>query len=265
MDLKELQTSTQQFRHPWEIARKNIILDKIDVIIRKYFNGRDNLNILDMGCGDAFLTEMIIEHLPSTVYYGVDINLSDEQFKSYQERFHKANVSFSRNLEFIYEKKVEKIDVVLLLDVIEHIENDISFLKSLSKHDFIGPETILFITAPAFQSLFSSHDSYLGHYRRYTNTSLKNIIKETDLYPRETGYFFTSAIFMRSLRVMYEKMSSRRNTGNSQLMDWKNKHNSTRIISKILLLDYYFTSFLAKMKIKLPGLSNYILCMKRAS
>ncbi len=265
MDLKEIQTSSPQFRHPWEIARKNIILDKIDFIIGKYFNGRDKLNILDLGCGDAFMTEMIIKHLPSTVFYGVDINLSDEQFKSYQERFREANVSFSGNLDFIYKKKVEKIDVVLLLDVIEHIENDISFLKSLSKHDFITPETIFFITAPAFQFLFSSHDTYLGHYRRYTNTSLKNIIKEAGFYPKEAGYFFSSAIFMRSLKLIYEKLPPRRNTGNSQLMDWKNKHNSTRIISKILLMDYYFTSFLAKMKIKLPGLSNYILCMKRAS
>ena len=55
---------------------------------------------------------------------------------------------------------------VILMDVLEHTFNDTEFLKEILKKT--PQDSFLFITVPSFQFLFSSHDVYLKHYRRYT-------------------------------------------------------------------------------------------------
>ena len=70
---------------------------------------------------------------------------------------------------------LEKFDTVIALNVIEHIENDslaIQNAKSLLRRN--GK---LIILVPAGQSLYNSLDRELGHYKRYSKTGLKNLIR----------------------------------------------------------------------------------------
>ena len=56
-------------------------------------------------------------------------------------------------------------DLVLSLDVIEHVENDVQIINSL--FDIVKPGGHLIVTVPAFQSLWSQHDEINHHKRRY--------------------------------------------------------------------------------------------------
>ncbi len=56
-------------------------------------------------------------------------------------------------------------DVVLLLDVIEHVDDDLATLRAARAG--VGEGGLLGVTVPAYQWLWSGHDEGLGHPRRY--------------------------------------------------------------------------------------------------
>lgn len=74
-----------------------------------------------------------------------------------------------------------------LFDVIEHIENDSLFLQEIAKSS--NPGTLIYVTVPAYQSLWSDTDDYAGHYRRYNKNMIKSLAKKSDLNLIYSGYF----------------------------------------------------------------------------
>lgn len=65
----------------------------------------------------------------------------------------------------------ERFDVVLALDVIEHVDDDVAALAALRER--LGAEGRLVVTVPAFPFLWGEHDVRNGHRRRYTRTTLR--------------------------------------------------------------------------------------------
>jgi SAM-dependent methyltransferase len=66
-----------------------------------------------------------------------------------------------------------RFDAVMLLDVLEHIENDVGLLLRLRKA--LKPEGVLVLKVPAGQWLYGSMDRAIGHYRRYSRQTLSHI------------------------------------------------------------------------------------------
>jgi hypothetical protein len=66
-------------------------------------------------------------------------------------------------------------DAVFLLDVIEHIQDDTSFLVAASRH--LRPGGLLVVNVPASTLLFSDYDRAAGHVRRYTQGSLALLLE----------------------------------------------------------------------------------------
>ncbi len=67
--------------------------------------------------------------------------------------------------------RVGQYDVVILFDVVEHIENPRPFLEAAVAH--LRPGGHLFINVPALQPLYSIFDKVLGHFRRYNRATLR--------------------------------------------------------------------------------------------
>jgi SAM-dependent methyltransferase len=80
----------------------------------------------------------------------------------------------------------ESFDVVLLLDVLEHVD-DVSALREASR--VLSPGGFLFLSVPAFPRLWSYRDEDAGHRRRYTRTSLEQTVRGAHLEIREIGYY----------------------------------------------------------------------------
>ncbi len=53
-----------------------------------------------------------------------------------------------------------------MLDVIEHVEDDVGFVRDVVDGS-LAPGGWVLVSVPAYQSLFSSHDRALKHFRRY--------------------------------------------------------------------------------------------------
>lgn len=68
-------------------------------------------------------------------------------------------------------KPSEKFDLIVMLDVLEHLEHPVESLKALRSHLRKGGK--LLVTVPANPWLWSAHDTHHHHYRRYTARSLR--------------------------------------------------------------------------------------------
>lgn len=83
--------------------------------------------------------------------------------------------------------------LVLMMDVLEHIEDDEEILKFVTDH--LLPGGYGYISVPAFQWLWSSHDVFLHHKRRYTRQSLLKLIsKISGLNIIRCHYYYASIL-----------------------------------------------------------------------
>lgn len=67
----------------------------------------------------------------------------------------------------------DNFDLILYIDVLEHIENDLFELRLASSK--LKPNGRLFVVVPAFHALFSNYDRKLSHFRRYSKENLRRV------------------------------------------------------------------------------------------
>ncbi|NND08748.1 MAG: methyltransferase domain-containing protein [Saprospiraceae bacterium] len=261
MDLSEVVLFDNAARHPWELARLQVVKETLASILDNANPKAEPFQILDIGCGDTFVIAKLAEYFPQARFIGLDINFTAEQLSTFQEKYTGTNVTIHKSWDAI-ELEPSAIDVVLLLDVIEHIEDEISFMSSVADNALIRDDTHFFITVPAYQSLFAAHDVILGHFRRYTSTSLKKRLAQAGLQTEMTRYFFSTLLFPRLAQKLIEKIKPRDVQAGSDVANWKGGEGTSKLIKNILILDYRVGSFFKAIGINIPGLSNLALCKR---
>ncbi len=244
MDLKEARCKQSQQRYPWEMARFRFVSDLVQSNLRCISHKGGIL--MDVGCGDTWFLEQIALNYRNTRYYAVDINFSDEHLSMFRNKHKDGRIQVFKTIDYDAAAMLgEQADMVLLLDVIEHIQDDIAFLKMLKASSAVDAQTELVITVPAYQRLFSSHDVFLEHYRRYTNGMQVEHTRQGGLKAGETGYFFFSLLRARIL-VWAQILGVKKYT--------------IGLVQGALFTDNPISQMLRKLDIRLPNLINSILC-----
>ncbi len=82
----------------------------------------------------------------------------------------------------------ESLPAVGLFDVLEHIEQDEAFLRSMNH--LLVPGGRIYLTVPAFQTLWSADDDYARHYRRYSVHGLRRVLVQAGLRLEFASYIF---------------------------------------------------------------------------
>ena len=80
-------------------------------------------------------------------------------------------------------------DLIVLLDVLEHIEDDRGTLEALRGK--LAPNGRLLVTVPAMPWLWSAHDAAHHHQRRYTAATLEHVFGAAGFRVRYRSYFNT--------------------------------------------------------------------------
>ena len=247
MDLKE--TGQSVHRHPWELSRAEVSLE----ILSGYLPA--TADFLDIGAGDLYFSTLISSRFSGRVH-AVDRGFTGEE----QTIDRVALASGFDNVE------KGSVDCLLLMDVLEHVEDTHPFLdEAFSK---VKKGGIVFITVPAFQFLFSEHDRFLNHFRRYTLHSLKVEIESVtaSIEIMENYYFYFSLFVFRSLGVMLHRMFTLNKLVNRGAGDWRygERHPVTMIIRFILNIDFRLARIMGSLGVKIPGLSLCMVCRKKS-
>ena len=260
MDIKELQVSCEKStkqNHPWEYARSKVVLSILRTYLKKHSEG----NALDVGCGDIFFLTRFADKYPFFKLIAVDTAFDQELISKIASQNSKYKILFFNDIHSVINSS--EATIVFLLDVIEHIDDDISFLRDLSSQPYVSPNTIFIITVPAFNGLFCTRDKWLGHYRRYSQSLLNKQIKMAGLSQIEGGYFFTSLIFPRFIQKIIEKSTKEQSIKNEGIGNYQGGKVISFLYEKFLLMDFYFFRFFRLLGIKILGLSTYVICKKQ--
>ena len=256
MDIKELNVNVAQKttqNHPWEYARAKVVMD----LLKKHLKNETIEYAIDIGCGDLFFLHHFCQKHTVNHPIAIDTAFNEDVLSSL--KFNSNNIVLYDNINKI-DLEGKKANIIFLMDVIEHIEHDSDFLKEIASSNYVGTDTIFMITVPAYNKLFSSHDRFVGHFRRYTQKTLQHSIQSSGFQCVENGYFFTSLIIARFFQKIAEKIKGGPLSTPVGAGGW----NGNRLISKLyevfLLCDYHFFRLLYRIGIKTPGLSAYCIC-----
>ena len=123
------------------------------------------LTALDLGCGTG-ITCRQLSRTTKWIFDGSDLNI---------EALTRCNSGLRRVLYYdILDKNREfreRYDVIILFDVIEHIEHTQPFLGAAFFH--LKPGGLAIVNVPALMTLFGRYDTAAGHYRRYNRETLE--------------------------------------------------------------------------------------------
>jgi ubiquinone/menaquinone biosynthesis C-methylase UbiE len=245
MDLRE-RAPTDGSRHPWETVRSAFFNRKIVGLT----NNRP-VHILDIGSGDCWFSEQLIAKLPQgSQIICSDINFTDEDIAAAS----KPGINKVRNIP------QQSFDIVIMLDVLEHIEDDLAFLQ----HDVVPrlrPEGHVVMSVPAHPSLFTSHDTFLGHYRRYTRRQLLDVSGKF-FSNNQNGYLFTSLVLVRLLQRV---TTSKTVDAESGIGNWGAGMMVTNLVNYALFIDAFVSRALQTIQVRIPGLTVWTICSSNQS
>jgi hypothetical protein len=184
MDLKELEFVDPE-KH-WYYQAKLRAVQK-SIVSEEIFDAK----IVDVGAGSGFFSTSLIQSGHAKEAICIDPGYAAKQPGSLP------------GVSFVTEAAGVQGDLYLMLDVLEHVESDAELLENYVKG---APWASYFlITVPAFQRLWSYHDEFLGHYRRYTLKDLENVVAQSGLQILQSRYLFGSlavvAFLTRKLRL----------------------------------------------------------------
>lgn len=167
-----------QDRHWWFLGRRKVITQ----LIRRFVSLPRSPHILEAGCGYGGNLAMLRQ------FGNVDAFEFDDGARQYASSLADRPVAYGHlpdNPGFTD----SRFDLVAMLDVLEHIEDDVGALRALQMRLAEGGAILL--TVPAFPWLWSQHDEIHHHKRRYTKASLTAALRMAGLEPWKIGYFNT--------------------------------------------------------------------------
>jgi SAM-dependent methyltransferase len=162
--------------HWWYRARRDILAD----YLTRWGGLPKDARILEIGCGTG-------HNLPMLAQFGeIDaIEIDETAGAKASERLGKP-VGTSPLPELV---GVEpgSYDLVAVLDVIEHVEDDVAALKAIATA--LKPGGKILITVPAHQWMWSAHDVVNHHKRRYSKVGFEALLAKAGLQGSKLGYF----------------------------------------------------------------------------
>ncbi len=160
--------SAVEDRHWWFTARRSIIRNLVTEL------APPGASLLDLGCGTGFTLEALIGTHDA---WGLEPD-AGVRARAREAVRHRVLAGDTADLSALGGRT---FDVVLLLDVLEHVKDDIGALRSAQAA--LAPGGNLVITVPADPLLWSDHDERNAHFRRYTAASLRALLAEAGLAP----------------------------------------------------------------------------------
>ena len=122
-----------------------------------------------------------------------------------------------------------------MIDVLEHVIDDVKLLSHYVNEAQAGATFI--ITVPAFMVLWSSHDDFLEHERRYTRGELERVVGLSGLTIEESKYLFS---ILTPIIFLIRKLKSKLNRVGSDMKEMSPLTNA--ILRAICIFEHKYLS-----------------------
>jgi SAM-dependent methyltransferase len=201
--------------HPIDIYGRSITVE----IIRSHAKS-NKVTVLEIGCSSGYLLSDV-QFIDNINYIGSDIvgaplvRLASKYPKNPFIRCDILNSPFCEN----------SVDIVVALNVLEHIDDDYGAVEQICK--ILNPGGILIIELPFNQNLYDSFDKSLFHFRRYSLDRVKNLAAKSGMKITAINY---TGILIYPIFYLYKKFFSKvlklkpedeiKNSGNSRLFNF---------------------------------------------
>ncbi len=200
-DLTELHEDAVGDTHPIDIASRADAIRQLSLQLR----GIESPVIIEIGCSSGFLLRDIQRVLPNAFLLGADV---------VKAPLYDLALDFPTLPLFRFDLVQcplpdASIDAVVLLNVLEHIEDDDQAIRQILR--LLKPGGIAVIEVPAGPSLYDDYDRALMHYRRY---EMCGLVRQCDkvgfsiLRKSHLGFFIFPAFAHVKKRNQKEKRVS---------------------------------------------------------
>ena len=238
MDLKETEILGESIAAHWYYRSKAKALTHL-------LGNQPATTILDVGAGSGFFSRYLLANSLASSATCVDISYPTE----YDDQEAGKPIYFRRSIE------KNHADVVLLMDVLEHVDDDVGLLAHYVEKAPVGARFVM--SVPAFEFLWSSHDVFLEHKRRYQLKQLETVAKSAGLTVSKAGYYF-GAVFpiAAALRLLKRQSAGEQKPAQSDLS--LHHHLINSVLSSICALE------VPLMKLnRLAGLTVFCIAQKQ--
>ncbi len=188
----------------WFVHRRKCIIEMI-----KRFSSEDL--VLDVGGGNGFVTLALQDA-------GFNAALLEPGVKAVINAYQRGVTQIIRATVSQAQFDPHSIPAVGIFDVLEHIEDDSAFLEDLK--GILIRKGKLYLTVPAFQSLWSQEDVYAEHFRRYQLGSLCDQLERCGFVVDYATYLFSYlALPLFIIKVIPTKLGLARKYTHEQTHD----------------------------------------------
>ena len=161
--------------HWWYVSRKQILKNILD----QYIEIGKELNILEIGCGSGGNLKFLSK------YGNLNALELDDNARAHATSKNICKVDYGRlPLDIPFDKR---FDIICIFDVLEHIEEDILSLKTI--YEYLNKGGKIILTVPAYMFLWSKHDVFSHHKRRYNMNQINKMLKSTGFNVKYSSYF----------------------------------------------------------------------------
>ena len=147
----------------------------------------------------------------------------------------------SRKLNDVYNMTFEDFNFdqfiiggVSMFDVIEHIEDDVTFMKRLAEK--LKPGNKVYLTVPTHNYLWSDIDHYGGHFRRYNRKMIYELAKKSGYTVEYFSYFFSYLMPISYLLRALPYKLGKRITEEQIISNEREQHNPRGIVKGLFEL-----------------------------
>jgi SAM-dependent methyltransferase len=171
MDLKEEDILGADIGRHWYYRAKAAAL-------RRAVGGLKPKHILDVGAGSGFFSRHLLADTGAQSALCVDIGYESERDDSVAGK------------PVLYRRDTgpTECDLVLMMDVLEHVDDDRGLVRHYAAKVPSGAHFL--VTVPAFGFLWSGHDVFLEHKRRYRLSEIETALRDAGLQIARGAYYF---------------------------------------------------------------------------
>jgi len=233
MDLKEEDILGADIAQHWYYRSKAAALRRVVADVNPQ-------RLLDVGAGSGFFSRHLLEQTGAKSALCVDIGYERDR----DDRVGAKPVLYRRDCG------ATDCDLVLMMDVLEHVDDDRGLLRHYAAKVSSGAHFL--VTVPAFRFLWSGHDVFLEHRRRYRLDEIEAAMRDAGLEIVKGAYYF-GLVFPLAAAV---RLAAR---GEAQPMSSLKKHGALTngVLSVICAVELPLFPIN-----RLAGLSAFVLAKK---